>query len=384
MKRIAILGATGSIGQNCLDVIDRLPGQFEVAALSAHKNTDLLLRNAKKYQPRYVAMTGEKINPAALTAFVDLGITVFTGENALERLVLEADYDLLLNAVVGAVGFVPTLRAIERGKDIALANKETLVIGGELVTEAVRRNNVALLPVDSEHSALFQCLLGEEAESIQEIILTASGGPFRDLPASDFRKVTVAQALKHPNWNMGKKITIDSATMMNKGLEVIEAHWLFQVKPSQIRVVVHPQSIIHSMVLFKDGSYKAQLGMPDMRVPIQFAMTYPVRSCSDFPRLDFTSTLHLSFEQPDLEKFKALKLAYSALEVGGTAPGVMNAANEVAVHLFLSERIRFDQIADLIEQALEAHRHKQHPSVEDLLHADRWARNYVMRKSSYR
>ena len=377
MKRIAILGATGSIGQNCLDVVDRLPGQFEVVALSAHQNTDLLLLDAKKYRPRFVAMTGEKKSQAEIAAFVALGITVFSGENALERLVLEADYDLLLNAVVGAVGFVPTLRAIERGVDIALANKETLVIGGELVAAAARRNNVALLPVDSEHSAVFQCLLGEESESIQEIILTASGGPFRDMPASDFRKVTVAQALKHPNWNMGKKITIDSATMMNKGLEVIEAHWLFQVEPSQIRVVVHPQSIVHSMVLFKDGSYKAQLGVPDMRVPIQFAMTYPARSCSDFPRLDFNEAFHLSFEQPDLEKFKALKLAYSALEMGGTAPGVMNAANEVAVHLFLAERIRFDQIADLIEQALEAHEQKQHPSVEELLKADRWARNYV-------
>jgi 1-deoxy-D-xylulose-5-phosphate reductoisomerase len=382
MKRIAILGATGSIGQNCLDVVDKLADQFEVVALTAHNNADLLLRNAKKYRPRYVAMTGEKTNPASPTAFADLGITVFAGDKALERLVTEVDYDLLLNAVVGAVGFVPTLLAIERRKDIALANKETLVIGGELVSAAVRRNNVALLPVDSEHSAVFQCLLGEAAESIQEIILTASGGPFRDMPASDFGSVTVAQALKHPNWNMGKKITIDSATMMNKGLEVIEAHWLFQVKPSQIRVVIHPQSIVHSMVLFKDGSYKAQLGVPDMRVPIQFAMTYPARSRSDFPGLDFSSALHLSFERPDLDKFKALKLAYAALEAGGTAPGVMNAANEMAVHLFLSGRIRFDQIADLIEQTLSAHEHKQNPSVDELLQADRWARNYVMKKSS--
>ncbi len=377
MKRIVILGSTGSIGVNSLHVAQQLAGDFDVIALSTHHRVELLLEQCARFHPAMVAISGSLPSDSQLAEFDNLGIRVFVGQNALLRVVDEADYDLLINAVVGAAGFVPTLHAIQRGKDIALANKETLVVGGQIVMSEVKKHRVTILPIDSEHSAIFQCLMGENKNSIEEIILTASGGPFRKLPAKEFVKVTPEQALKHPNWNMGKKITIDSATMMNKGLEVIEAHWLFEVPVEKVRVMIHPQSIIHSMVAFHDGSYKAQLGMPDMRVPIQLAMTYPRRKPSTFPRIDFSLMNRLDFEEPDTDKFRALALAYDAIKKGGTAPAVMNAANEEAVYLFLQKTIRFDQIPQTIEKALNAHHFIAEPGVEDLLQADQWARQFA-------
>jgi 1-deoxy-D-xylulose-5-phosphate reductoisomerase len=381
MKRIAILGATGSIGVNCLQVVDQLPGEFQVAALSTHNQVELLLNQAAKYRPQMVAVSGRDLSPAESEQFGSLGVKLFSGPQALSSLTSEAEYDLFVNAVVGAAGFAPTLKAVDLGKNIALANKEALVMGGELVTAAARRKNVLILPIDSEHSAIFQCLMGEDAKSIEQILLTASGGPFRKLPKEQFHGISVEQALRHPNWKMGKKITIDSATMMNKGLEVIEAHWLFAVAPDKVRVVIHPQSIIHSMVAFWDGSVKAQMGIPDMRVPIQLALTHPQRMASNFPRLDLCKLHELTFEEPDLKKFRALALAYSAAETGGTAPAAMNAANEESVALFLKKEIRFDQIAQLIEETLNVHASVSHPEVEDLLAADSWARSFVKKKA---
>jgi len=380
MKRIAILGSTGSIGQNCLNVVDNLSDQFEVAYLTTNNNVQLLLEQARKYRPRAVVVVSTNCDDQHRRQFENIGVKVLLGPKAMQDIVQVDDYDLLINSVVGAAGFVPTLRAIEVGKDIALANKETLVVGGELVMAAARAHDVAIVPIDSEHSAIFQCLMGEEISSVENIILTASGGPFRTLEKERFREVTVAQALRHPNWKMGKKITIDSATMMNKGLEIIEAHWLFGLPVEKVRVVIHPQSIIHSMVAFCDGSVKAQMGMPDMRVPIQFAMTYPERKPAQFPQLDFAVTNELTFEEPDLEKFTAISLAYQAAKTGGTAPAVMNAANEVAVALFLEEKIRFDMISEIIEDALQQHKLIRQTTVDDLIESDRWAREFVQKR----
>lgn len=380
MKRIAILGSTGSIGVNCLKVVDQLPDQFEIAYLATNRNVELLFNQAQTYRPRAVVIASGNCDEESRNNYASIGVEVLLGAEALEEVAQTADYDLLINAVVGAAGFVPTLRAIEAGKDIALANKETLVVGGELVMAAAQSHLVSILPIDSEHSAIFQCLIGEDTTTIENIILTASGGPFRTLSKDQLCDVTVAQALKHPNWNMGKKITIDSATMMNKGLEVIEAHWLFGLPVEKVKVVIHPQSIIHSMVAFCDGSIKAQLGIPDMRMPIQFAMTYPQRLSAEFPQLDFSTVKELTFEEPDLEKFRALDLAYQAAKTGGTAPAVMNAANEVAVDLFLREIIRFDQISEIIEDALSEHIVVFGPSETDLLEGDRWARKFVQQR----
>ncbi len=380
MKRIALLGSTGSIGVNCLKVVEAMPDQFRVVALASHRNVPLLIEQARKFRPLFVAVSAPE-NDFEVDGLKNLGVAVLQGEKALLSICQEAEYDLLVNAVVGAVGFEPTLAAIERGKPVALANKEALVIGGELVSRAARRHGVEILPIDSEHSAIFQCLMGEDRQSIEEIILTGSGGPFRTWSEAEMRHATVAEALKHPNWSMGRKITIDSATMMNKGLEVIEAHWLFGLPAEKIRVVVHPQSIIHSMVVFQDGSVKAQLGVPDMRLPIQFALTYPHRRPSHFPRLNFAEATQLTFEQPDMKKFPALSLAYQALAIGGTAPAVMNAANEMAVHLFLEEKIGFMQIAKLIELAISSFRHDDHPDAGTLLAADRWAREFVEKQA---
>jgi 1-deoxy-D-xylulose-5-phosphate reductoisomerase len=377
MKRIAVLGATGSIGVNSLQVASQLPDEFKVTALTTHKNAALLLQQAQQFLPEVVAVTGEKLNAETRQAFQRLHIKVLEGPDALLEVSQTASYDLLVNAVVGAIGFLPTLAAIDRGKNVALANKETMVIGGALVNKAAIRNHVHIVPIDSEHSAIFQCLWGETPENIETLLLTGSGGPFRTWPKEEFSRITVVQALKHPNWSMGPKITIDSATMMNKALEIIEAHWLFQTPPEKIRVVVHPQSIIHSMVVFKDGSIKAQLGLPDMRVPIQVAMTWPERKSSPWPRLDFAQTLTLHFEQPDPERFGSLALAYAALQSGGTAPAVLNAANEVAVRLFLEEKIPFTRITELVDTALQRHNVTSEVSAADLLAADAWARKYV-------
>ncbi len=377
MRKLAIAGATGSIGRNALVCVDNCPGCFDVKALSAHTRVDTLQLLAQKYKPGVVAVTGRDLCESETEFFRQLNITVFNGQDAVTQLASEADYDMFVNAIVGAAGFLPTLSALQRSKDVALANKETLVIGGHVVMESVKKQRVRLMPIDSEHSAIFQSLMGEDYKSIERILLTASGGPFRSLPKEQFNSVTVEQALAHPNWSMGPKITIDSATMMNKGLEVIEAHWLFDVPVEKIQVVIHPQSIIHSMVEFHDGSTKAQLGVPDMRVPIQLALTYPQRKRSSFPRLDFSNLKELTFAQPDFEKFRCLDLAYQAAKSKGTAPAVMNAANEVAVRQFIDSQIRFDQIAQIIEKALMTYAHKAMPDVEDLLEADRWAREFV-------
>jgi 1-deoxy-D-xylulose-5-phosphate reductoisomerase len=380
MKKLAILGSTGSIGQNTLFVAKNHDHLFQIKALTTHKNIEKLYEQALQFKPTMIGISGAVPTEQQKSDFHALGIDVVVGDDAPGVVALEASYDMLVNSVVGAAGFLPTLRAIERGKTIALANKETLVMAGEMVMQKAKKHNTMILPIDSEHSAIFQCLMGENGTEIEKIILTASGGPFRDLPADQFRKVTVEQALNHPNWNMGKKITIDSATMMNKGLEVIEAHWLFGMDPNQIDVLIHPQSIIHSMVLFSDGSYKAQLGQPDMRVPIQLALTFPERLKGPYPRLDFDVQNKLTFEKPDLKKFRCLALAFQSCKTGGIAPAVMNAANETAVSHFLNRTIRFDQIAGLIENALNDCRMKSNPDIEQLIDADHWARDYVNSK----
>lgn len=383
-KHIVILGATGSIGVNALNCVNNCANRFRVVGLSTHTQVERLIQQTREFRPQRVAISGRELNAAEREFFDTQGVTCFTGKHALVELVQAAEFELLVNAVVGAAGFLPTLEAIDRGKDIALANKETLVIGGELVMQRVQEQGVHLFPIDSEHSAIFQSLMGEDYAAIEEILLTASGGPFRNLPKEQFRSITVQDALKHPNWDMGHKITIDSATMMNKGLEVIEAHWLFGVPPENIRVVIHPQSVIHSMVAFHDGSVKAQLGVPDMKVPIQLALTYPERCVSDFPRLDFTTLKSLTFDTPDVEKFRCLALAYEALDWGGTAPAVLNAANEVAVSRFLQEQITFDRIPKLIETALREHPFQKKLSVDVLLQADQWARHFTAQAAERR
>lgn len=380
-KKLVILGSTGSIGVNALEVVAQLPGRFRIVAMSTHQQIDHLLRQAQSHRPAVVAITGAEPDAEQRQAFAALGIDIWSGPDALRRLCAELDYDLLVNAVVGAVGFLPTLTAVVRGRNVALANKEALVIGGALVTRAAAGSGADILPIDSEHSAIFQCLMGEDPAAVEELLLTGSGGPFRTWPREQLAEVTVEQALKHPNWSMGRKITIDSATMMNKGLEIIEAHWLFAVPVEKIRVVIHPQSIIHSMVAFHDGSIKAQLGLPDMRVPIQLAMSWPERLAATFPRLDPCTMKSLEFGEPDELKFPALGLARAALQAGGTAPAVLNAANEAAVWLFLDRRIAYLDIARLIEAALAARPAADAADSEALLAADQWARRFVREKA---
>jgi len=378
IKNIVLLGASGSIGVNTLNCVRAYPNHFNIIGLSTNTNVQLLLQQAHEFKPECVAVTGRDLSSQEKSAFQELQVTVFTGRDALVSMIHACEFDLLVNAVVGAAGFVPTLTAIDKGVDIALANKETLVVGGEIVMHRVQQKGVALLPIDSEHSALFQSLMGEDYQNIEEIWLTASGGPFRDVDIADFKNITVERALKHPNWEMGQKITIDSATMMNKGLEVIEAKWLFDVHVDIVKPLIHPQSIIHSMVTMHDGSIKAQLGVPDMRVPIQLALSYPERLASDFPRLDFYQLRELTFYEPDLLKFRCLAMAIEAVNQGGAAAAVMNAANEIAVNRFLKKNIRFDQIADLIEKTLNAHNPVHDITVESLITADAWARNFAI------
>ncbi|MCA9732564.1 MAG: 1-deoxy-D-xylulose-5-phosphate reductoisomerase [Deferribacteres bacterium] len=380
MRKICLFGATGSIGKSCIDIVTQFPDKFSFTILSAHSDIDALFELTKRYRPQTVVFSGVLEKSRWVTDFRALGVELLVGPNALESVASEAEYDVLVNAIVGAAGLKSTLRAIERGKNIALANKETLVTAGELVMHLAKENNVAIIPIDSEHSALWQCLVGERPQDIERIILTASGGPFREKPKSFFREVTVEQALNHPNWDMGAKITIDSATLMNKGLEVIEAYWLFGVKLEQIAVVIHPQSIIHSMVEFVDSSIKAQMGLPDMRVPIQYALSYPHRLPNKLPRLDFTKYNSLTFFEPDTIKFRCLQLAFDSLAVGGTAAAVLNAANEESVWAFLDKKIRFDQIPVLIEDALANHSNHKAATLENVLYSDQWAREFVQRK----
>ena len=372
-RKICILGSTGSIGTQALQVIEEHSDLFEAYVLTAGNNADLLISQARKFVPCAVVIADESKYDQVREALTDLPIQVYAGSEALCQVVAMEPVDMVLTALVGFSGLRPTIAAIKAGKPIALANKETLVVAGELITALCQEYNVPMLPVDSEHSAIFQSLMGEESP-IEKIILTASGGPFRKFTLDEMKDVTAAQALKHPNWDMGAKITIDSASMMNKGFEVIEAKWLFDVDADRIQVVVHPQSIVHSAVQFQDGAVKAQLGAPDMRVPIQLAMSYPVRLESSFPRIDWWDMQDLTFERPDLERFPCLAMAYEAIRRGGNAACVVNAANEVVNLAFRQDKCAFLQMAEVIAETLERVPYIKEPSLEDYLETDRIAR----------
>ncbi|MBP7246106.1 MAG: 1-deoxy-D-xylulose-5-phosphate reductoisomerase [Bacteroidia bacterium] len=374
MKRIAILGSTGSIGTQALEVIAAHPDQFSVEVLTANGNVDLLIEQAKKFKPNAVVICDTTKLATLKSALESDDIKVFGGAASISQLMSMDTIDLVLTAMVGFAGLEPTLAAIENKKNIALANKETLVVAGDIVTKLALENKVSIYPVDSEHSAIFQCLAGEMHNPIEKIILTASGGPFRGKKKSELASITKAQALKHPNWTMGAKITIDSATLMNKGLEMIEAKWLFDLQPSEIEVIVHPQSIIHSIVQFQDGSMKAQMGLPDMKLPIQYAMGYPNRLVSDFPRFDFTKFPQLSFESADEETFRCLGLARWAMEKGGNLPCIMNAANEIAVAAFLRDELGFLQIAEVIEATMNQVSFESQPDIKAYQDSDEAAR----------
>jgi 1-deoxy-D-xylulose-5-phosphate reductoisomerase len=373
-RGLAILGSTGSIGTQALDVVRAQPDRFRVEVLTAGRNADLLIAQALEFKPNAVAIADEAQGQKVRDALFDHDIKAYAGQDAIAQLVEMDGVDIVLTALVGFAGLRPTMNAIAAGKHIALANKETLVVAGEIVMSAARDKGIDILPVDSEHSAIFQCLAGEFQNPIEKLILTASGGPFRGRERTSLADVTKAQALKHPNWDMGAKITIDSASLMNKGLEVIEARWLFDVKAQDIDVVVHPQSIVHSCVQFEDGSIKAQLGLPDMKLPIQYALGYPQRLKNDFPRFNFAAYPSLTFEAPDKNTFRNLQLAYDALDAGGSAPCVLNAANEVAVAAFLKDEVGFLEMSDVLEHALEAVHHVAKPELEALFELDRAAR----------
>ncbi len=374
MKRIAILGSTGSIGTQALDVVKQHSDVFSVTVLTAQSNADLLVEQALQFQPSHVVIGDESKYDYVKTSLAGSSIQVMAGAEALQEVVCLDTVDIVLTALVGYAGLLPTVKAIKAKKPIALANKETLVVAGSLIMPLAREMGVPILPVDSEHSAIFQCLMGESHNPIEKVILTASGGPFRGKKREELAEVTRAQALKHPNWTMGAKITIDSASLMNKGLEVIEAAWLFDVKASQIDVVVHPQSIVHSLVQFEDGSIKAQLGLPDMKLPIQFALGYPNRMLADFPRFDFRDYATLTFEQPDMETFRNLGLAFEALDKGGNLPCILNAANEVAVDAFLKDQIGFLAMSDLLADCMEKGTFLANPSLEDYIETDQVTR----------
>jgi 1-deoxy-D-xylulose-5-phosphate reductoisomerase len=373
-KRIAILGSTGSIGTQALEVVSAHPGEFEVEVLTAGSNAELLIRQTIEHLPNAVVIGNESCYQQVRDALGSYPVKVYTGEEALVQVVQADTIDMVLTAMVGFSGLRPTIGAIRAGKDIALANKETMVVAGEMIVQEATRKQVKIIPVDSEHSAIFQCLAGEPYRSIEKLILTASGGPFRGKGRDELVKVTPREALNHPNWSMGPKITIDSATLMNKGLEVIEARWLFGCGPEQIDVVVHPQSVIHSMVQFVDGSIKAQMGLPDMRLPIQVAFSYPDRLTSSFRRYDFSDYPELTFEKPDTKIFRNLALSYEALRKGGNWPCILNAANEVAVSAFLEKRIGFMEIPDLIGKTLERSDFVKSPVLEDYIETDLMAR----------
>jgi 1-deoxy-D-xylulose-5-phosphate reductoisomerase len=370
MKYISILGSTGSIGTQALDVVRQFPGKLKVVAISGHTNINLLIEQVREFKPEIVHVTEEKNIQDLKNAIKTSGTKLITGEDNLIKIATYPKSDLVLSAIVGFAGLIPTIEAIKAGKDIALANKETLVVAGDLVMDLATKHKVNILPVDSEHSAIFQCMQGEDYDMVRRIILTASGGPFRKTDLKKLEKVTVKDALNHPNWNMGDKITIDSATMMNKGLEVIEAYHLFKIPPFKIEVIVHPESIVHSLVEFKDRSIKAQLGLPDMRVPIQYALTFPDRAKNQFEEFNFINYSTLNFEQPDLKKFPALEIAFEAIRRGGNTPCIINAANEIAVNAFLKEKIRFMQIPAIVEQTMESATPCVNPSIKDLLETD--------------
>ena len=370
-RRIALLGSTGSMGTQALQVMDQFPDLFEVELLSANSNSDLLIQQAIKYKPNVVVIIDEQHYEKVKNALAKEDCKVFAGLQSLVDCMSMNSIDMALSCIVGIAGLAPVYSAIENEIPVALANKETLVVAGELMMQKAREKNVPIIPVDSEHSAIFQCLIGEHGNVVEKIILTASGGPFRGKTMAELEKVTCEQALKHPNWNMGNKITIDSATLMNKGLEVIEAKWLFNIDLDKIEVIVHPQSIIHSLVQFTDGSIKAQLGLPDMKLPIQYALTFPQRLTSEFPRFSFADFSTFTFEDPDMETFPCLSLAYHASKEGGNKPCVLNAANEVAVAQFLNEKIKFTDISRIIEKALSNIPFSRPRTIEEYLEVDR-------------
>lgn len=374
MKNIAILGSTGSIGTQTLQVIAANPERFEVEVLTANNNVELLIEQALRFKPNSVVIANEEKYPLLQEALRNEEIKVYAGAEAIAQIVISSQIDIVVTAMVGYSGLLPTIAAIKAGKNIALANKETLVVAGELINKLVEKHKVAILPVDSEHSAIFQCLMGESHSRVEKLILTASGGPFRGRDRKFLDTVTPAAALKHPNWQMGAKVTIDSASMMNKGFEVIEAKWLFGMKPEQIEVVVHPQSIVHSMVQYTDGCIKAQLGVPDMRLPIQYALTFPERIAADFGRVDFDVCRQLSFEKPDLTTFRNLQLAYDAMNRGGNMPCILNAANEVAVDAFLHEKCSFTAMSALIEKTMGQVDFIATPTLDDYMETDRVSR----------
>jgi 1-deoxy-D-xylulose-5-phosphate reductoisomerase len=375
MKKITILGSTGSIGISALDVIEKNPERFRVVALAAGKNIRLLKKQIEKFKPKVVAV-GSKQGALKLreSLAVKNKVKVFYGEEGLKEIASFPSADIVVSAISGSAGLMPTLAAIEAGKDIALANKETMVMAGEIVTKRAIKKGVKIIPVDSEHSAIFQCLEGNMRENLRRIILTASGGPFLNFTRDQLKEVSIGQTLRHPNWKMGKKITVDSASMMNKGLEVIEAKWLFDVDISDIDVLIHPQSIVHSMVEFIDGAFLAQMGIPNMKIPIAYALTYPERIMNDLPSLNLVKTGNLEFLKPDIKKFPCLGLAYAAGLCGGTAPVVLNAADEVAVAAFMEKKIRFIDLPEIIEKIFILHNAMINPSLDDIIQADLWAR----------
>jgi len=378
-KHIAILGSTGSIGTQALEVIDNHPDAFVVEVITANNNANLLIEQAKKFNPNAVVIANKDLYPQVKEALADFDIKVYAGEESIEQIVELDSIDIVLGSLVGYSGLLPTINAIKHKKTIALANKETLVVAGELVTKLALENNVSILPVDSEHSAIFQCLTGElvYGNEIEKIILTASGGPFRQFDKAMLQTVNKQQALKHPNWDMGAKVTIDSASLMNKGLEVIEAKWLFNLDPKQIEVVIHPQSIVHSAVQFTDGSVKAQLGLPDMKLPILYAFSFPQRLKTTFPRFNFFDYPALTFEKPDLTRFRNLALAFTAMEQAGNMACIMNAANEIAVAAFLNDKIGFLQMTDIIEKTMQSVSFIKKPSLADYIESNAEARAFA-------
>lgn len=376
-KKIAIFGSTGSIGTQALEVITSNPDKFEVEILTAHSNDMLLIEQAKKFNPNAVVIVNEGKYKAVKDALAGTDVKVFAGEKALEEVAAFDTYDMMLAAIVGFAGLKSTLTAIDAGKAIALANKETLVVAGDIVMQKAVEKRVPVIPVDSEHSAIFQCLVGETRNKIEKVILTASGGPFLGKKPNFLVNVKKEHALQHPNWNMGAKISVDSATLMNKGLEMIEAKWLFNLQPDQIQVIIHPQSIIHSMVQFEDGSIKAQMGLPDMKLPIQYALAFPHRIASNFPRYDFSRSSALHFEQPDIKTFRNLALAGEALNKSGNMPCILNAANEIAVYGFLRNRIGFLDITELVERAMDKISYIPKPTLEEYFESDAEARNFA-------
>jgi 1-deoxy-D-xylulose-5-phosphate reductoisomerase len=377
IKNIAILGSTGSVGTQTLEVIAENPTLFKAYVITANSNAHLLIQQALQFKPKYAIICDESKYAEVKQALVSTHVKVLAGVSAIIEAVTDVDIDIVLTAMMGFAGLEPTIAAIKAGKTIALANKETLVVAGELITDLAKQHNVKILPVDSEHSAIYQCLVGEEGNNIEKIILTASGGPFRGKTAAQLINVTREHALKHPNWVMGAKITIDSATLMNKGLEVIEAKWLFDLKADQIDVIVHPQSIIHSMVQFEDGSIKAQMGLPDMKLPIQYALAHPTRLKNDFKRFNFVDYPNLTFEKPDLGTFRNLGLAFEALNKGGNMPCIINAANEVAVAAFLNNAVTFLAMSDLIERCMQSISYQTKPTLDDYLNTDKETRIFA-------